>query len=147
GRRRRASGARGWRFARIGLPGILGRGQCRGPVFPSQDVGFTPAVAGRADEALGLVGAEPAGDGLLRHCRLGFGEVAREAHEAQIPADTDGAGTELAPMRIDVGDVLELEPRAVSLGRERDVDPTDAAAEFPGGFDAAVAFAFGDGAA
>src|SRR5262249_58129725 len=62
------------------------------------------------------------------------GEVTIEAHERHVPADPDGAGTELRPAGvIDMRDVLELETGAtLAVVRQIDLDPAHLAAELPG---------------
>src|SRR3569833_2675373 len=112
---------------------VVGLGPCVLAIGARGDVRLEPAFAGCTHERLGFVGGEPCRIAL--DCRID--EVAREPFHHQIPADADGARTELLEVvladAIDVRDVLEREacPRG-SFEGESDGHPADAAAELPG---------------
>ena len=97
------------------------------------DAGLGPALAGEGGEAAALLGHLPGRDGLALG-RLGSaGDVRRQGDDRLVPADADGARAELGPeLVVDVGDVLEQEPRAsAGLGREAQLDPRGRSAVLP----------------
>ena len=80
-------------LARLGwsepISGLIAAGLVA--AFAGGDGSDAPAVAGRADELFGLRQLMPAGGRFLRQVGIGFGEVAGQPHEGEVPADPDGA--------------------------------------------------------
>src|SRR5258707_9013304 len=92
-----------------------------------------PPPAAERHEQLAVLGRRPGGR-LLRVDRVPGRQMVGQAHEAHVPADAHGTGSEFGPaLVIDLGGVLKLERgRAVSLRVQPDLDPADLAPEFPG---------------
>lgn len=88
--------------------------------------------AAECHEPPALVGDHP-GHRLLRVVVLPRGQVRGQTRQGEVPPDADRTGTELRPpFVVDVGDVVELEPGALALGGQAQLDPRHVAGELPG---------------